>query len=68
MPTPGASSTAFELDTRNNLALADKYWKEEVAGSNSYWQRTKRLLFRVPHYKSGEELNRLVQEAAAKRG
>ncbi len=62
------SRAAFELDTRNNLALADKYWKEEVAGSNSYWQRTKRLVFRVPHYKTGEELNRMVREAAAKKG
>jgi YHS domain-containing protein len=62
------SKAAFELDTAGNRALADKYWKEEVAGSNSYFQRIKRLIFRVPHYKSGEELNRLVKEAAAKKG
>ena len=62
------SRAAFELDTRTNLALADKYWKEEVAGSNSYWQRTKRLVFRVPHYKTGEALNRMVKEAAEKKG
>ena len=61
------SRAAFELDTAANIALADKYWAEEVAGSNSFWQRSKRLVFRVPHYKSGEELARMVQEAAAKK-
>ena len=39
---------------------ADKYWKEEVAGSNSIWQRSKRLVFKVPHYKTGGELAALV--------
>lgn len=64
----GASSrAAFELDTRTNIALADRYWAEEVAGSNSYWQRSKRLVLRVPHYKSGAELDRLLKEAVAKK-
>ena len=61
------SRAAFELDTAGNIALADKYWAEEVAGSNSFWQRSKRLVFRVPHYKSGEDLSRMVKEAAAKK-
>ena len=52
---------------KNNLELAEKYWKEEVAGSNSIWQRTKRLIFRVPHYRSGEELARDVAAAKAKK-
>ena len=60
------SLDAWNLDEKRNFALAEKYWKEEVAGSNSFWQRTKRLIFRVPHYKSGEELAREV--AAAKGG
>ena len=59
------SKAAYELDIPKNHALADKYWKEEVAGSNSFFQRSKRLVFRVPHYKTGEELVRDV--AAAKR-
>lgn len=63
----GASSRdAFGLDVPGNRALANKYWTEEVAGSNSFWQRSKRLVFRVPHYASGEELARRV--AAAKAG
>jgi YHS domain-containing protein len=60
---PG-SKAAFELDLPRNIALADKYWREEVAGSNSFLQRAKRLVFRVPHYKSGDELAAAV--AAAK--
>ena len=51
-----------------NTALADKYWREETQGSNSFVQRTKRLVFRVPHYKNGEELDRLVRQAAARKG
>ncbi|MGB7181153.1 MAG: YHS domain-containing (seleno)protein [Burkholderiaceae bacterium] len=50
------SFDAFFLDQEKNMALADKYWKEEVAGSNAFFQRLKRLTFKVPHYKSGEEL------------
>jgi YHS domain-containing protein len=62
----GAGSKAgYELDVKKNRELADKYWKEEVAGSNSFFQRSKRLVLRVPHYKSGEELARDV--AAAKK-
>jgi YHS domain-containing protein len=59
------SKAAYELDVAKNRGLADKYWKEEVAGNNSFIQRGKRLVFRVPHYKSGEELAREV--AAAKK-
>lgn len=58
------SKDAFLLDLPGNLALAERYWATEVAGSNSFIQRSWRLVFRVPHYKSGEELAKMV--AAAK--
>jgi YHS domain-containing protein len=58
------SKQAVLLDLENNLALADKYWAEEVQGNNSFWQRTKRLVFRVPHYQSGEEQAAAVRAAA----
>jgi YHS domain-containing protein len=61
------SKAAYELDVKGNHALAEKYWKEEVAGSNSFVQRSKRLVFRVPHYKSGDELARMVADAKAKK-
>ncbi len=60
------SKDGFEIDEKKNLALAETYWKDEVAGNNSFFQRWKRLVFRVPHYKSGEELAKAV--AAAKGG
>ncbi|WP_341893524.1 YHS domain-containing (seleno)protein [Variovorax sp. YR752] len=63
-----ASLEAFELDVPGNLKLAQDYWASEVSGTNSFWQRSKRLVFRVAHYKSGEELARMVAQAkAAKR-
>jgi hypothetical protein len=59
------SQDAFMLDPKANIALADKYWAQEVSNSNALVQRTKRLVFRVPHYKSGKELAEMV---AAKKG
>lgn len=63
-----ASKEAFELDEKTNLALAESYWKDEVAGNNSFIQRWKRLIFRVPHYQSGEALAKAVADAKAKGG
>ncbi|MBK7017912.1 MAG: hypothetical protein IPH39_20790 [Sulfuritalea sp.] len=63
-----ASKDGFEIDEKKNLALAESYWKDEVAGNNSFVQRWKRLIFRVPHYQSGEALAKAVAEAKAKGG
>ena len=63
-----ASKDGFEIDEKKNLALAGSYWKDEVAGNNSFVQRWKRLIFRVPHYQSGEALAKAVAEAKAKGG
>ena len=60
------SKDAFMLDPTGNLALAEKYWREEVAGRNSFLQRAYRLVIRVPHYKSGAELAQSVTEAASR--
>jgi len=57
------SKAAFELDVPGNVRLADGYWKDEVAGSNAFLQRTRRLVVKVPHYKSGEELAAMVSAA-----
>lgn len=61
------SQEAFELDVPGNMKLAEKYWAEEIAGGNSFFQRTKRLVFKVPHYKSGDELAKAVADAKAKK-
>lgn len=46
----------FEIDTELNLQRAHQYWDDEVRGANALWQRTKRLIFRVPHYQSDQAL------------
>lgn len=51
-----ASKRYFLMNEQRNLALADQYWQSEVNGANSFWQRWQRLTFRVPHYKTGQEL------------
>jgi YHS domain-containing protein len=61
------SKDAFELDVPGNIRLADRYWVQEVAGSNSFVQRSWRLTWRVPHYKSTEDLQRMVDAAKAGR-
>lgn len=58
------SKDAFLLDVKGHITLAQRYWADEVAGHNSFVQRARRLVFRVPHYKSGSELAAAV--AAAK--
>jgi YHS domain-containing protein len=60
------SMDAFMLDPQHNMQLANKYWSEEVNGSNAFAQRARRLVFRVPHYKSGKELADEVEKARKK--
>ncbi|MBX3607333.1 MAG: hypothetical protein KF788_18780 [Piscinibacter sp.] len=58
-----SSRDHFEMDTERNLELAHRYWNEEVAGSSALWTRIRRLVFRVPHYKTDAQLQ---QEYAQK--
>ena len=47
----------FEMDQERNLKRAWHYWETEVVDSANWrLQAWKRLLFRVPHYKSNAEL------------
>lgn len=62
-----ASRDAFALDVEGNRRLADQYWAQEVAGSNSFVQRAWRLVWRVPHYKNGAELAEAVAKARSAR-
>jgi hypothetical protein len=51
------SRDGFYVDVPRNMAYANKYWNEEVKGSNAFVQRVKRFIVnRVPHYQSGEQL------------
>jgi len=46
----------FEMDQERNLKLASHYWEAEARDSNWHLQSFKRLLVRVPHYKSNADL------------
>ncbi len=46
----------FEFDQERNLRLAWNYWETEVRDSNWRIQSFKRLLLRVPNYRSNAEL------------
>jgi len=46
----------FEMETALNIERAHKYWNEEVAGSNAFLTRARRLVFRVPHYQTDRAL------------
>ena len=59
------SKRYWSMDEKRNLDLGDQYWRDEVKGSTPFTQRYKRLVFRVPHYKSGKELE---AEWQAKKG
>ena len=60
-----SSRKYFLMDEKENLALADRYWKDEIKGSNAFVQRYKRLVLRVPHYKTGKELEESWQKRQA---
>ena len=59
-----SSRDQFEMDTELNLQRAHRYWNEEVAGSWALLTRVKRLVLRVPHYRSDKALE---QEWEARR-
>ncbi len=61
-----ASKDAFLVNPTKNLELANQYWNSEIAGSNAFFQRNKRLISKVPHYKSGDQLAAEVAAAAKK--
>lgn len=60
-----SSRRTFEMDRALNQQRADAYWASEVRGANSFIQRGKRLVLRVPHYKSGSELEAEYQQRLA---
>jgi hypothetical protein len=49
-----------------NTEFANQNKKNEISGSNAFVQRNKRMISKVPHYKSGEQLAAEVASAAKK--
>jgi YHS domain-containing protein len=53
----GAGSKKYwEMDERRNVELGDHYWRTEMQGRPARLQAWKRLLFRVPHYRTNRQL------------
>jgi YHS domain-containing protein len=50
------SKKYFEMDLERNLKLSQDYWDNEVKGHSARLQSWKRLVFKVPHYKTNREL------------
>ncbi len=50
------SKLYFEMDQEINLKRARHYWETEVMDTNWRLQSWKRLVWRVPHYKTNAEL------------
>ncbi len=50
------SKLYFEMDQEVNMKRAWHYWETEVKEANWRLQSWKRLLFRVPHYRTNAEL------------
>lgn len=46
----------WTLDKARNVEYADGYWKNEMKDSSARLQTWKRLVFRVPHYKTSKQL------------
>ncbi len=56
-----ASKRYFLMDEAKNLGLAHRYWTDEVDGSIGIVQRIWRLIWRVPHYRTGRQLEEEYQ-------
>ncbi|MGH1361868.1 MAG: YHS domain-containing (seleno)protein [Burkholderiaceae bacterium] len=46
----------FEMDTEHNLALTRRYWRDEVHGRNPTLTRLRKMINKVPHYKTDAAL------------
>ena len=55
----------FEMDLDRNIKLADGYYANEAKGTPWRWQSSKRLIFQVPHYKTGRQLEDELQHRKA---
>ena len=62
----GSSRNFWAMDIPKNVALGDKYWKEEAQHAVARDQNMKRFSTKVPHYKTGKELNEEYQAWLAK--
>jgi YHS domain-containing protein len=52
----GKAKDYWELDQARNIKLGDDYWENEMKDMPWRYQSYKRWIFKVPHYKTGAEL------------
>ena len=50
------SKRGWLLDAQKNVELGDRYWEEETKNMPHRIQNWKRYVFKVPHYKTDDEL------------
>jgi YHS domain-containing protein len=50
------SKDYWSMDEKRNIELGDHYWETEMKDRGALMQRYYRLIFRVPHYKTGKQL------------
>lgn len=62
-----ASRRYFLMDEKRNLEFATNYWNNEVRGTYPRLQTMKRLVWHVPHYKTGKELEAEWQASQGKK-
>jgi YHS domain-containing protein len=64
----GANSKKYwEMDETRNIELGDNYWRTEVQGKSARLQAWKRIVFKVPHYKTNKELAAEWEQRQAKK-
>lgn len=61
------SKKYFEMDLERNMKLANDYWNSEVKSNPTRLQAWKRILFKVPHYKTNRELAAEYEARQAKK-
>jgi YHS domain-containing protein len=63
----GKAKDYWELDQARNIERGDRYWETEMKDAHWRLQSYKRWVFKVPHYKTGAELEVELQAKRAPR-
>jgi YHS domain-containing protein len=56
------SRQGWMLDYRENIKVGDMYWESEIKDAYSRIQNLKRYTFKVPHYKTDDELDAIYEQ------
>ncbi len=56
------SRQGWMLDYQENIKVGDMYWESEIKDAYSRIQNLKRYTFKVPHYKTDDELDAIYEQ------